>query len=63
MAKQNPYNSYSVPKNKEKEEYYRPVKPGPPNQATVDALRELELISTWDEFVEIVAEQKRKRGW
>ena len=61
--KKTPYNAYTPVKNKDKEDYMRPVRPGPPNQATVQALEELDSISTWDEFVEIVAEQRRKRGW
>jgi len=61
--KKTPYNAYPPAKRKDKDEFVRPVKPGPPNQATVQALEELESINTWDEFVEIVAEQRRKRGW
>lgn len=61
--KKTPYNAYAPAKNKDKEDYMRPVRPGLPNQATRQALDELDSISTWAEFVEIVAEQRRKRGW
>lgn len=66
MDTKNPYNQF-FPKPKKTEDdgviSLRAKKEALVSHDTREALRELEIISTWEELGEVCEAQRRKRGW
>jgi len=58
-SKKTSYNGY-IPKKQEN--YERSWEPSYVREETLRALDELELISTWDQFVDVCEAQKKKRS-
>lgn len=55
------YNEFSP--SKSGDSFVRSYKPSYTRYVTQAAFRELEAITSWEEFARICEEQERKRGW
>jgi hypothetical protein len=54
------YNEFRPQKN---EEFQRRHVPTYLSEVTKKAIEELEFVTSWEDFVRICEDQKRRRGW